>query len=350
MCLPMLLFIMALMMNFGTAATWKVRTLVVGRHAAFATRWPRGMDDLPRPTVNVDYTAPLPVRIAWPQDAGMGSGGAGAIAELDDVRVNHPVVRGPLPYGALIDQDMYDLMTLSRGARQGNADLSREYPLLKALGPYGLRADCPLLDNDWRYQRMPWDNEAWYWDGWHNEHRRIPVIYDLGIITPQTDLVESLYEHAGYRSAFFAMAGALNWQDFMAMGGPDLYGNDIRDDEDQFYENFFPQTYTDAQGTVHNIPFGRHHGRVTANLRRFCSTDEESIQQRVDDLIDRIQGNDARNVAGVPERVARQYRRLYDAVIRRFNNPWPNDPPPGAGEVSSLQQKRDLADQFIQGL
>ncbi len=183
-----------------------------------------------------------------------------------------------------------------------------------------------------------------------NEHRRIPVIYDLGIITQQTDLVESLYEHPGYRAAFVAMRGAMNWPDFMALGGPDLYGGDIRDDEDQFYESFFTATYTDPQGIVHQIAFGRHHHRVTANLQRFCSLEEDRIQAMVENLIDRIQGNDARNVAGIPERVARQYRGLYDAVIRRFNNPWPNDPPPGPSEVSNLQKKRDLADQFIQGL
>ena len=49
LCLPFLLFIMALMINFGTAAAWKVRTLVVARNACWATRWPRGTGDLPRP-------------------------------------------------------------------------------------------------------------------------------------------------------------------------------------------------------------------------------------------------------------------------------------------------------------
>lgn len=351
LCLPVLLCMMALMLNYGTVATWKVRALTVARHAAWATRWPRDMNDLPRPEVNVKPMTAPPERIPWPANAGMGTnGGGGAIAALDDARVNHPVVRGPLGYGAAVDPDMYNLMTLPNGARGGDASIRRDYPLLKKFGPYNLKADCPLLDNDWRYQRMPWDNEAWYWSGGHNEHRRIPVIYDLGIYTQQTDLVESLYEDQGFRSAFFAMAGALNWTDFMAMGGPDLYGGDIRDDEDQFYESFFPAIYVDAQGNVRNIAFGRHHHRVTANLQRFCSLDETTIQQMVDNLVDRIQGNPATNVPGIPERVARQYRGLYDAVIRRFNNPWPNDPRPGPGELNNLQKKRDLADQYIQGL
>jgi len=352
LALPILLMIMALMINFGTAAAWKVRTQVVARHAVWATRWPRDMNDLPRPTVSVDMDQALPQPIRWPAGAGMGVGGGPWIASLNDPRIEHPVVRGPLLFGASIDPDMYSLMTMPNGARQGNADIRREYPLLQqTLGDYSLAAHCPLLDNDWRYQRMPWDAEAWYWTGWHNEHRRIPVIYDLGFWTPQTDLVESLYQDPNYRNAFFAMAGSFNWSmDFMASGGPDLYGRDIRDDEDQFYENFFPRTYTDPQGVIQNIPFGRHHHRVSVSLRRFCSLDESAIQQQVENLIDRIQGNPDRNVRGVAYRVVLQYRNLYQAVIHRFQNPWPVDPPPAPGEMTALQQKRDAADKALQNL
>jgi|YNPNPStandDraft_1061719.scaffolds.fasta_scaffold15612_2 hypothetical protein len=349
LALPILLLIMALMINFGTAAAWKVRTQVVARHAVWATRWPRSMDDLPRPTVSVDMDQTPPAAIRWPTSAGMGAGGGPWIDSLNDPRLEHPVVRGPLPQG-LIDPDMYNLMTMPHGARQGNADIQRDYPLLqKMLGDYRLVAHCPLLDNDWRYQRMPWDSEAWWdWTGWHNEHRRIPVIYDLGFWTPGTDLLESLYQDPAYRNAFFTMAGSFQWPlDFMATGGPDLYGRDIRDDEDQFYETYFPRIYVDPQGVRHNIAFGRHHHRVGASLRRFCSLDETLIQQRVDNLIDRIQGNPDRNIRGVAYRVVRQYRNLYAAVIQRFNNPWPVDPPPAPGELSALEQKRDAASKVM---
>ncbi len=352
LALPLLLMIMALMINFGTAAAWKVRAQVVARHAVWASRWPRTMNDLPRPTVSVDLDQTPPQPIRWP--GGMGTGGGPWIASLNDPRLEHPVVRGPLP-PTMIDPDMYSLMTMANGGRTGHADIRRDYPLLQqALGDYHLVARCPLLDNDWRYQRMPWDTEAWYWTGWHNEHRRIPVIYDLGFLAPQTDLLESLYQDPAYRNAFFSMARSFNWTlDFMAMGGPDLYGRDIRDDEDQFYENFFPRTYTDPQGVVHQIAFGRHHHRINPTLRRFCSLDEEMIQQRVDNLVDRIQGRPDQNGnlrGGVAARVVRQYRGLYQAVLRRFQNPWPVDPPPAPGETAALQQKIDAADQALNRL
>jgi|GEM_PF-644484 len=350
LALPLLLMIMALMINFGTAAAWKVRTQVVARHAVWATRWPRHMDDLPRPTVSVDMDRTPPAPIHW--TAGMGTGGGPWIASLNDSRLEHPVVRGPLPPPAMIDPDMYTMMTMPNGARQGNADIRRDYPLLqRALGDYSLTARCPLLDNDWRYQLMPWDTEAWYWSGWHNEHRRIPVLYDLGFWSPGTDLLESLYQDPAYRNAFFAMARSFNWPlDFMASGGPDLYGRDIRDDEDLFYERFFPRVYVDPQGVRHNIAFSRHHYRVGVSLGGFCSLDDLLVQQRVEHLIDRIQGNPDRNIRGFANRVVGQYRNLYAAVLRRFQRPWPVDPPPAPGELSALEQKRDAADRAMRSL
>jgi hypothetical protein len=48
--------------------------------------------------------------------------------------------------------------------------------------------------------------------------------------------------------------------------------------------------------------------------------------------------------------VVQQYRNLYAAVIRRFQNPWPVDPPPAPGELSALEQKRDAADRAMERL
>ena len=347
LCLPLLLFIMALMINFGTAAAWKVRTLVVARHAVWATRWPRETSDLPRPWVlyKTDTSQdPATLKtIPWPEeDASMGAGGDADITELDDSRLEHPVVRGPLPYGAAIDPDMYDLMTMSHGARRGSAAIQRELPLLAKMGPYRLSAACPLLDNDWRYQRMPWDDWYWYWGGTHNEHRRIPIIYDLGIISPESDLVESLYQEAGFRNAYFAMATGVNWNDLKPLGGQDAYGRELRDDEDVFYENHFPDF------PVPPGPFGRHMGNQHPRLGSFCTLDEEQIQERVENLIDRIQGKDDRpTVPGVPERLSRSYQGLYRAAINRYNRQWPNDPRPQGNEQDDLQQKIDELDGFI---
>jgi len=41
LALPVLLMIMALIINFGTVAAWKVRGLCAARHAVWSSRWPR---------------------------------------------------------------------------------------------------------------------------------------------------------------------------------------------------------------------------------------------------------------------------------------------------------------------
>lgn len=49
--LPILLFVMALMINYGTVACWKVRALSVARNAVWSTRWPRTGHSNPRPNI-----------------------------------------------------------------------------------------------------------------------------------------------------------------------------------------------------------------------------------------------------------------------------------------------------------
>ena len=79
--LPILLFLMALIINYGTVASWKVRGLSAARHAVWSSRWPRARDASPRPGY-------------WrPPESEMGARGAGDVPELDDLRVDLPVVR-----------------------------------------------------------------------------------------------------------------------------------------------------------------------------------------------------------------------------------------------------------------
>lgn len=158
LALPLLLLIMALMINFGTAASWKVRTLLVARHAAWSARWPRTPDQFPRP----DY---------WPESAAAAEEDAGRLEALDDPRVDLPVARGPLPMTRVHDE----LLDPTRGLRVATARLSREFPLLGKLGAYQLQSRQWILDDKWQYQRMGLPA---------NRHRRIPVIYELAKADP----------------------------------------------------------------------------------------------------------------------------------------------------------------------
>ena len=158
MWLPILLFVMALMVNFGTFATWRVRGEFVSRHAAWRTRWPR---------TGADEGRQRPV---WPIDAEMTIEPADQIAELDDPAINLPVVRGPLPNGfsvnPILDPDRV-------GAFKGVSKVGREYPMLPRLGDYQSGSvDNPLLDLKWQSALM----------GIPNRYRRVKILYNL----PQT--------------------------------------------------------------------------------------------------------------------------------------------------------------------
>ncbi len=155
MWLPILLFVMALMVNFGTFATWRVRGEVVSRHAAWRTRWPRtGIDEGRQ-------------RPAWPLNAEMRIEPADQIVQLDDPQINAPVVRGPLPNGFFV----YPVLDPDRiGAFQGVAAVQREYPLLPRLGDFDSGdIDSPLLDLKWQSALM----------GIPNRFRRVKILYEL---------------------------------------------------------------------------------------------------------------------------------------------------------------------------
>ena len=74
--LPIMLLIMALMVNFGTLACWKVRGLSMARLAVWGSRWPRSGDSTPRPAY-------------WPAPGTVGTAGPVNVPQLDDA------ARGP---------------------------------------------------------------------------------------------------------------------------------------------------------------------------------------------------------------------------------------------------------------
>lgn len=154
LALPILLFIMALIIDYGTIATWKVRENSVARLAVWETRWPRTGSTDPKPAY------------WWPAAATMESSDQGTVAGMDDSRVDLPVARGPLP-GATVNSSLLDP---TQGLREGSAELTRTYPFLPKMGTFTITARTWLIDNKWQYQRMGMGS---------NLQRRIPVLYAL---------------------------------------------------------------------------------------------------------------------------------------------------------------------------
>jgi len=295
LCLPILLMVMALMVNFGTLASWKVRGLTVARQAAWGNRSPRTTGNNPRPS-------------CWfPASASTNQGGTADMPNQLDPWSGYPVVRGPL-VGAAVRARLLDPR---RGARHGSAGLQRRFPLLARLGSYDLQAQTHLLDNKWQFAGTSM---------WSNWQRRVPVIYELQQVDPALVLAytQSVREiiYAPFRE--------------------DLWPLD-RDDEFIYYRNLF--------GWQRGIPdfHPRLPGPCGGRCRAECGLDRDTVQLRVDDLIDRIQGSAERNqdgtrrVSSLPQRMTRAFIRLYQNAIREFQNRIAADPPPTPGQIAAMQ-------------
>ncbi|NLF07114.1 MAG: hypothetical protein GX594_03910 [Pirellulaceae bacterium] len=311
--LPILLGIMALMINFGVVSCWKVRGLSMARNAVWSTRYPRSGATNPRPAY-------------WPDTAGVGLGGGESIAELDDPRVDQPVARGPVlglitGSGVSLAVVNEDLLDPTLGLRAGSASLSRIYPMLGNLGTFRVRAEALILDDCWRYGEMSWqlgDNTVRLHE---NTTPRIPVIYEYDkqeqMATAYVQAVLAIY-YATFQDALRPLD---NDEEFIRYG--QLFGWGGAPD-------FHPR------------------------LSRFCSLDRALAGQRVDDLIVRIQGRDDPRAAGLAERMARSFIGLYERVIQEYETLIDAEPPPSAGEIAAmqadigqLQQKIDTLNQFL---
>ena len=296
LALPILLFVMALIINYGTVASWKVRGLSAARHAVWSSRWPRSPSASPRP----EY---------WPPAAEMGAEGAGDVPQLDDPRVDLPVARGPLPNGFVVHERLLDP---TRGLRRGDSHLQRELPLLARMGAYDLNARHGFLDDKWQYQRTDWSEEGACLP--ENAWRRIPVIYRLPQVSPSLVIAYTTAAYAILEAPFRQALGPL-------------------------------ETWRDAEFIEYALRFGCRVPRrdFHPRLQRFCSLDDELADGRVEDLIDRIQGKGHRAepdwVPGVAWELTQGYIELYRRVIRELEARINAVPPPSPAEIAAMLAK-----------
>jgi hypothetical protein len=311
--LPILLFVMALMVNFGTVASWKIRALSVGRYSVWENRSPRSTANFLRSTV-------------WPSTASMGSGGLAPAATLDGPRVTAP----PLgPIANVIpntDNPSTDVMNPTLQLLQGSAHLTRQFPMLGKLGPYNLNAQTQVLDNTWDFGRMGLVS---------NTALRIPLVYTLAPVATQQAWAD-VYSRA--RQAILDM-----------IFGPSAPGSDEPaiwplDREKDF------ATYGQVIRLV-NPNWSVASPDFQPRLEGFCSLDKSVADEQVygldspptAGLIDRIQGNTDRNAESVAKTMTRAFINLYTQALqasKQTNTPVPGD----------LQQNINTLNQFLQTL
>jgi hypothetical protein len=297
--LPILLFVMALMINYGTMCVWKVREHSISRLAVWETRWPRTGATDQRPTY-------------WPTAATMSASDQGNVSGMDDQRVELPVARGPLP-GATVDAKLLDP---TRGLRVGDAEYTRQLTLLRKLGAYTIDAKDWLIDDKWQYQRMGMP------DNWE---RRIPVIYKLA--KAPASLVNAYVESvtAIARAPFASQLRPLDndpdylyYQSLFGWGGP---------------PDFHPR------------------------FQIMCTTDRAITDASVMNLIDRIQGNRRRHIPSVAQVMARSFLGLYQRALAAFQAILKANPPAppqmqslAQSQISSLQGKISALQEVLQAI
>lgn len=285
--LPVFMMVLALMVVFGNAAVWKVRTAFAARDAVWRIRTPRtGQND------------PAPANFR-PATLNVTAGEAGDIAVLDDARIDQPVVRGPLP-PIEVDRDLLDP---SRGKLFGRAEMTQHYSLLGKLGSYDFDVTNTLLDGMFRY---------WEMNIPANTYRRIPFIYVL----PQApnQLAQA------YVTAIRAIINAPFRRDLDVLD---------RDEEIRAY-------------------YGSYHDFHPV-LQSFCELDPQDVYDNyVVDVIRRIQGKqDNPSVPSVAETMANFFANMYDQMADDLEAQLQAAPP---GQQAALQQEisrlRALAQQY----
>ncbi len=268
--LPVLLFVAALIVNFGALAAWRVRGEIVARDQAWRARRPRtGANEAPS--------------AIWPAGATSDLIGGPQILALAHPELQHAVVRGPLPHGFFVEQ----LLDPARGYYQGRASVTRRFPMLSRLGPYvSGNIRHPLLDQKWPGWEM----------GIPNVHRRSLRLYGF----PVTD--QRLPQHlANTRDSMLSMPnyGAL----LTLERDSDVYRYHGR------YVDFHPR-----------IPHP-YSARATVIEAR-CELDGEIVRTgpvaRLVDALDEEGRAELRRISRLPRRMTDFFWRLYDTRVRRL--------------------------------
>jgi hypothetical protein len=286
MALPIMLLVMALMVNFGTVASWKIRGLSVARNELWSHRFPRDGSTYPRPTY-------------WPASAGMGAGGGSAVTSLDDQRIYQPVARGPTVGDFGVNSDVLDP---TQGMQSGSADLQRTFAMLRRMGTYHLRAlERAFSQNCWEFE-----TKGLHW----NRERRILHLYDL----PQTG------KELGLAIRYMNAVARIFYASFQK----DLWPLD-----------------TDVDHILYNYRFGWGRGAPDFHpwLGSFCDTEEDHVKTLVDDLIDRIQGNKDRRIPSLADTMTQAFINYYHQVIDALQQQLNSVPPPPPDEISAIRQE-----------
>ena len=313
--LPIMLLLMALMINMGTAGAWKIRTLTNSRQAVWrAMEFRTGADDFnPR---------------NWPVPAEMQVRTAQSPLISEDPFTSFPIVRGPTLTAGNAGEWLPvrdESLDMTLGTLDGFAHIERLPPLLRADPSYGshFSRDHHVLDGSrWQYRSMGLGS---------NTRRRVLHLYPADLRSRMPELTQTFETAAqdildnphqleltpleGHDPEVLALIGE-DSPDFRARL---LYGRDFR-------PVLLPESFR----------YNRVLQLATADLLLIRN---EYVEPRV---IDRIEGEPRLRIDSLPRRMTEYYIGVYQQAIQGLQD---LDPVPEA-QIAELQQKIEQLTQF----
>ena len=296
---------MALMVNFGVIASWKVRDLSVARFEAWRARNERS-------AIRMATPYPYPRDGAWWPDAatyGYGSAGNVSVSASQTDAVNAASL---VPSGGDVTI-VTTLLDPTRGLLRGHAELSRSYPMLGKLGKFDVSAQTYVVDDKWQFEEMGLE---------FNTRRRMWAIYSppptvISDITANnyTNAAKGLFYTFYYYSPYKGyLAPLANDPDFLAYQGsaPDFH----------------------------------------PSLQSFCGLDISTVDDSDQNLIDRIQGSDDGSTPGVAEQMTEAFIALYKKMAQDDQNQIDNaasgtDTSGLKKSIAELQQDISTLEKFL---
>lgn len=320
--LPVMLFVMALIINFGTAASWKARAAVAARQSVWRQRYDRNGATDPQ----------IP---GWIGQVGVGGG-----AQLfNDPFAQFPVVRGPVlaSQGAnsslVVDQNLLDI---SGGVQTGTSSIRIRLPLLPGLPPVSFNPQAPLLSSRWQFGNIGLPQNVW---------RRIPLLYPQ--LRPDTFFARVPQERQAYMQAAMAI--------FSAPFRGDLDPLDRDEELHQYRLQRFGQDYTyDFHPLItscYRPPPDQTPGPGSPGCTA-CLLDPNAVYQEYVNtpnssrgLLQKIYGATPNRGGrgGVPESIAQQFIAMYSWQIWVLQQ----SVPPDQAAIAALQAKIDQLNNFI---
>lgn len=297
--LPLLVMLMALMINFGVIGAWKVRTQGNAHYAAFRSLLGRTGEWNPPPD-------------NWP-NATLGAGGGNSLPTVGQLwdshaDTSHPRadwVRGDLltAPNQVVPVHVAGRLEFDDGVHTGTAGMSRNVPLLRGAtsnGRFGFSLTQEVLDNRWQFHTLGLGD---------NHSSRARVWWDI----EHNDLVALDAQIATFKAQLDAAQ-----QQLMSNPQPEYLFPLDRDVEFQIYSGHHPNFYPRLAGD--------------------CSLDVNDVRiNRVDPLVDRIER--------LPCTMSRSFLDLYRTWICRMEQCGAS-----AQETAPLRQRYDDLRQFVNSL